>query len=126
MKVLLDTHTFLWAIGDEKRLSPKVSSLLLSSDTWWSVVSLWETLAKVAIGKLSLPQPAGAYLTSKLEFNGVRMLPLSLSHVLRVESLPLHHRDPFDRMLIAQSIEEKWPIITADPWFSRYPVDVIW
>ncbi len=126
MKVLLDTHTFLWAIGDEGRLSPKVARLLLSAETWWSVVSLWETLTKVAIGKLSLPQPAGAYLTRKLEFNGVRILPVSLSHVLRVESLPLHHRDPFDRLLIAQSIEEGWPIITADPWFTRYPVDVIW
>ncbi len=126
MKVLLDTHTFLWAIGDEGRLSPKVARLLLSAETWWSVVSLWETLTKVALGKLSLPQPAGAYLTRKLEFNGVRILPVSLSHVLRVESLPLHHRDPFDRLIIAQSIEERWPIITADPWFNRYPVDVIW
>jgi PIN domain nuclease of toxin-antitoxin system len=126
MKVLLDTHTFLWAIGDEGRLSPRVSSLLVSAETWWSVVSLWETLAKVAIGKFSLPQPAGAYLTRRLELNGVRVLPVTLSHVLRVEELPLHHRDPFDRLLIAQSIEEGWPIITADPWFSRYPVDVIW
>ncbi len=126
MKVLLDTHTFLWAIGDEGRLSPKVARLLLSAETWWSVVSLWETLTKVAIGKLSLPQPAGAYLMRKLEFNGVRILPVSLSHVLRVESLPLHHRDPFDRLLIAQSIEEGWPIITADPWLARYPVEVIW
>ncbi len=89
-------------------------------------MSLWETLTKVALGKLSLPQPAGAYLTRKLEFNGVRILPVSLSHVLRVESLPLHHRDPFDRLIIAQSIEEGWPIITADPWFTRYPVGVIW
>jgi PIN domain nuclease of toxin-antitoxin system len=126
MKVLLDTHTFLWAIEDERRLSPKVRRLLVSADTWWSVVSVWETLAKVAIGKLSLPQPAGAYLTRKLELNGVRVLPVSLSHVLQVESLPLHHRDPFDRLLIAQSIEEGWPIVTADPWFKRYAVDVIW
>ncbi|HEY4841170.1 MAG TPA: type II toxin-antitoxin system VapC family toxin [Terriglobales bacterium] len=56
----------------------------------------------------------------------VRLLPVSLSHVLQVESLPMHHRDPFDRLLIAQSIEEGWPIITDDPWFARYPVDVIW
>jgi PIN domain nuclease of toxin-antitoxin system len=126
MKVLLDTHTFLWAIADERRLSPKARRLIASAETYWSVVSLWETLAKVAIGKIPLPQPAGAYLTRKLEFNGVRVLPVSLSHVLRVESLPLHHRDPFDRLLIAQSIEEGWPIVTADPWFERYPVDVIW
>jgi PIN domain nuclease of toxin-antitoxin system len=126
MKVLLDTHAFLWAIGDEKRLSPKVSRLLLSAEAWWSVASVWEVLAKVAIGKLLLPQPTGAYLTRKLETNGVRVLPVSLSHVLRIESLPLHHRDPFDRLLIAQSIEEGWPIVTADPWFQRYPVEIIW
>ena len=126
MKILLDTHAFLWAIADERRLSPKAHRLIASSETYWSVVSLWETLAKAMIGKIPLPRPAGAYLTRKLEINGVRVLPVSLSHVLRVEELPLHHRDPFDRLLIAQSIEEGWPIITADPWFSRYPVDVIW
>ncbi|MGD1215016.1 MAG: type II toxin-antitoxin system VapC family toxin [Terriglobales bacterium] len=126
MKVLLDTHTFLWAITDERRLSPRARSLLASAESWWSVVSLWEALQKVQVGKLSLPLPAGAFLTSELNSNGVRLLPVSLGHVLRVESLPLHHRDPFDRLLIAQSIEEGWPIITADPWFARYPVDVIW
>jgi PIN domain nuclease of toxin-antitoxin system len=126
VKVLLDTHTFPWAVGDETRLSPNVARLIVSAETCCSDVSLWEALAKVVIGKLTLPEPAGAYLMRKLEVNGVRVLPLSLSHVLRVESLPLHHQDPFDRMLIAQSIEERLPIVTADPWFSRYPVDVIW
>jgi PIN domain nuclease of toxin-antitoxin system len=126
MKVLLDTHTFLWAITDERRLSPKGRSLLGSADLWWSVVSLWEALTKVQIGKLTLPQPAGAFLTSELASNGVRVLPVTLGHVLRVETLPLHHRDPFDRLLIAQSLEEGWPIVTADPQFARYPVEVIW
>lgn len=126
MKVLLDTHTFLWAIAEERRLSPKAKSLMSSAESWWSVVSLWEALAKVAIGKLPLPAPTGPYLMQKLELNGVCVLPVSLSHVLRLESLPLHHRDPFDRLLIAQSIEEGFPIITADPWFARYPVEVIW
>ncbi len=126
MKVLLDTHAFLWAVIDEERLSPRVRSLMASSELWWSVVSLWEAIQKAQIGKLSLPLPAGPFLTGELSSNHVRLLPVNLSHVLRVESLPLHHRDPFDRLLIAQSIEEGWPIITADPWFARYPVDVIW
>jgi PIN domain nuclease of toxin-antitoxin system len=126
MNVLLDTHAFLWAITDERRLSPRARSLMASSDSWWSVVSLWEALQKVQIGKLSLPLPAGSFLTGELSSNHVRLLPVSLSHVLQLESLPLHHRDPFDRMIIAQSIEEGWPIVTADPWFNRYPVDVIW
>jgi len=126
MKVLLDTHTFLWAIIDEKKLSPRVRRVMASSELWWSVVSLWEAIQKAQMGKLSLPLPAGPFLTGELSSNHVRLLPVSLSHVLRVEELPLHHRDPFDRLLVAQSIEEGWPIVTADPWFARYPVDVIW
>ncbi len=126
MKVLLDTHTFIWAITDERRLSPRARSLIASSELWWSVVSLWEAIQKAQVGKLSLQLPAGPFLTGELSSNHVRLLPVSLSHVLRIEELPLHHRDPFDRLLIAQSIEEGWPIITADPWFARYPVDVIW
>lgn len=126
MKVLLDTHAFIWAITDERRLSPRARSVIASAELWWSVVSLWEAIQKAQVGKLSLPLPAGPFLTGELSSNHVRLLPVSLSHVLRVEELPLHHRDPFDRLLIAQSIEEKWPIVTADPWFARYPVDVIW
>ena len=126
MKVLLDTHTFIWAITDERRLSPRARSLIASSELWWSVVSLWEAIQKAQAGKLSLQLPAGPFLTGELRSNHVRLLPVSLSHVLRVEELPLHHRDPFDRLLIAQSIEEGWPIITTDPWFTHYPVDVIW
>jgi PIN domain nuclease of toxin-antitoxin system len=126
MKILLDTHTFLWAVTDEKRLSRRAHDVMASSESWWSVVSLWEALQKARIGKLPLPLPAGPFLTGELSSNHVRLLPVSLSHVLRVEELPLHHRDPFDRLLIAQSIEEGWPIVTSDPWFSRYPVDVIW
>ena len=117
MKVLLDTHTLLWAITDEKRLSPEARRLIASSESWWSVVSLWEAIQEVEAGKLSLPLPAGAFLTSEPSSNGVRLLPVSVGHVLRVESVPLH-RDPFDRLLIAQSIEEGWPIVTADPCSS--------
>jgi len=126
MKVLLDTHAFLWAVTDEARLSPRARNVMDASELWWSVASLWEAIQKAQIGKLSLPLPAGPFLTGELSSSRVRLLPVSLSHVLRVEELPLHHRDPFDRLLIAQSIEEGWPIVTADPWFSRYPVDVIW
>jgi PIN domain nuclease of toxin-antitoxin system len=126
MKVLLDTHTFLWAVADENRLSTRVRSLMASAELWWSVVSLWEAIQKAQLGELSLPLPAGPFLAGELSANHVRLLPVSLSHVLRVEALPLHHRDPFDRILIAQSIEEGWPIVTADPWFARYPVEVIW
>ena len=126
MKVLLDTHVFIWALIDETRLSPPARRLISSSELWWSVVSLWEAIQKAQLGKLSVPLPAGSFLTGELRSHQVQLLPVSLGHVLRVESLPLHHRDPFDRLLIAQSIEEGWPIVTADPLFARYPVEVIW
>ena len=119
MKVLLDTHTFLWAVTDEARLSPRARNVMDASELWWSVVSLWEAIQTAQIGKL--PLPAGPFLTGELSSNHVRLLPVSLSHVLRVEGLPLHHRDAFDRLLIAQSIEQGWPIVTADPRFARYP-----
>jgi len=127
MKALLDTHTFLWAIADEGKLSRRAQQIYTdSNDLWLSVASLWEILIKVQAGKLLLPQPAGSYLVRKLSQNRIEVLPITLDHVLKTESLPFHHRDPFDRVIIAQGIKEKWPIVTADPWFARYPVDAIW
>lgn len=126
MKVLLDTHTFLWGIGDPGRLSSKARQLIASSECFWSIASIWETLIKVQLGKLPLPLPAGEYLVSQMRMNGVGVLHIRLEHVLRLEELKSHHGDPFDRMLIAQSIEEGCPIITADTVFKKYPVRVIW
>ena len=90
------------------------------------MASIWEVLIKVRIGKLPLPVPAGNYLTAKMSANGVGVLSIKLEHVLQIEKLQLHHRDPFDRILIAQSLQEGWPIITSDPVFKRYPIRVIW
>jgi PIN domain nuclease of toxin-antitoxin system len=127
MKALLDTHTFLWAIAEEGKLSRRAQQIYTgSNDLWLSVASLWEILIKVQAGKLLLPQPAGPYLVRKLSQNRIEVLPITLDHVLKTETLPFHHRDPFDRVIIAQGIKEKWPIVTADPWFARYAVDVIW
>ncbi len=127
MKALLDTHTFLWAIADERRLSRRAQQVYTGPhDLWLSVASVWEILIKMQAGRLPLPSPSGPYLVKELAKNRIEVLPIALDHVLRVESLPPHHRDPFDRLLIAQSIEEGWPIITADPLFDRYPVEVIW
>jgi len=126
MRVLLDTHTFLWGLTEADKLSAVARRTIASSETFLSAASIWEALIKVQAGKLLLPLPAGEYLTSKMRANGVSVLPVKLEHVLRIESLELHHRDPFDRMLIAQSLEEGWPIITADPVFRDYPIRVIW
>ncbi len=127
MKAILDTHTFLWAIAEEGKLSRRAQQIYTGpNDLWLSVASVWEILIKVQAGRLPLPEPSGPYLVKELAKNRIEVLPITLDHVLRTEALPLHHRDPFDRLLIAQSIEEGWPIITTDPWFARYPVDVIW
>jgi PIN domain nuclease of toxin-antitoxin system len=127
MKALLDTHTFLWAIAEDKKLSRRARELFVGpSDLWLSVASIWEIMIKVQSSRLPLPSPTGPYVVRKLAENRIDVLPISLDHVLRIEGLPLHHRDPFDRILIAQSLEENLPLITADPVFDRYPIQLIW
>lgn len=128
MKLLLDTHTFLWAISNDPRLSDRAQNLFISArnELYFSVVSVWEVLTKVQIGKLDLPRPVGAYLTDQLTQNNTYVLGLSFEHVLRLEALPLHHRDPFDRILVAQSLEEDLPIVTADPLLAKYSANLIW
>ena len=126
MKILLDTSIFLWGLSAPEKLSVTARKAVASSERLLSVASIWEVLIKVRIGKLPLPAPAGDYLTTQMRANGVSVLSIKLAHVLQIERLQLHHRDPFDRMLIAQGIEEDLPIVTADPAFSRYPVEVIW
>jgi len=126
MKVLIDTHVLLWGIEDAAKVSDRVRTLLPSADVWISVASLWEIMTKVQIGKLILPTPVGDYLAVKLRMNGVSVLPLTFAHVRQLEGLPLHHRDPFDRILIAQSLEENLPLVTADQQFEKYAVKLIW
>ena len=127
MRALLDTHTFLWAISEDDRMSQRARDIFTGpGDLSLSMVSIWEILIKVQTGKLNLPQPTGSYVLSQLVGNRIETLPVSLNHLLAFERLPMHHRDPFDRMLIAQSIEEGWPIVTADRYFKKYPVRVIW
>ena len=126
MKVLIDTHVFLWGLTQESRLPPKIRSLLPQSDLWISVAGVWEIITKTQVGKLALPSPVGPFLTAKLAANGVSVLHVTLDHVLRIDNMELHHRDPFDRILIAQSMEESLPIVTADPLFQKYPVELIW
>ena len=126
MKAILDTSTFLWGLSAPEKLSLAARNAVASSERFLSVASIWEVLIKVRSGKLPLPVPAGNYLTAKMTANGVRVLSIKLEHVLEIEKLQLHHRDPFDRILIAQSLQEGWPIITADPVFKQYPIRVIW
>jgi PIN domain nuclease of toxin-antitoxin system len=127
MKALLDTHTFLWAISGNEKLSRRAGQIFVApNDLWLSVASVWEILTKVQIGKMPLPRPTGPYLVKKCAENRIEVLPVKLDHVLKIETLPMHHRDPFDRILIAQSLEENLPLITSDAVFNRYDLEVIW
>ena len=127
MKALLDTHAFLWAISGNEKLSRRAAEVFAGpSDLWLSVASIWEVLIKVQIGRMSLPKPAGPYVVKRLAENRIETLPISRDHVLRIEALPMHHNDPFDRILIAQSMEEKLPLVSSDTVFERYGVQLIW
>jgi PIN domain nuclease of toxin-antitoxin system len=127
MKAILDTHAFLWALAGDARMSRHARDVFAgSTDLLLSIASIWEILIKVQSGKLNFPRPAGPYVLSRLAENRIKTLPISIDHLLALERLPMHHRDPFDRMLIAQSMEEDWPIITADPVFKQYAIRVIW
>ena len=128
MKLLLDTHTFLWWNEASPRLSKK--ALVLLSDPantlLLSVVSAWELVLKTQTGKLRLPESLNVYVPTRMAHYAMHALPVSLAHALASESLPLHHRDPFDRLLIAQAAIEGVPIVTADPEFRRYAIKVVW
>jgi len=127
MKAILDTHAFLWALSGDRRMSDQSRKIFAgSTDLLLSLASVWEILIKVQSGKLNLPAPVGRYVIRKLAENRIEILPISVDHLLAFERLPMHHRDPFDRMLIAQSLEEKLPVVTADRIFTRYAIEVIW
>ncbi len=127
MRLLLDTHTFLWFIDDSPRLSGRAKALLESDvDLLLSVGSLWELAIKVSVGKLTLAQPYDSFVQQQLTDNDIEILPISVAHLGLVITLPFHHRDPFDRLLIAQAIAEKMHIISVDGEFDAYPIKRIW
>jgi len=128
VKILLDTHAFLWWIRDDPRLSRRARELVTSgrNELFLSVTCVWEILTKTQTGKLRLAESAQKFVTEQLTANNIQVLPLTLDHVFRLEQLPLHHRDPFDRILIAQSLEEEFPILSADPLLKNYSATLLW
>ncbi|TYQ23298.1 type II toxin-antitoxin system VapC family toxin [Pseudanabaena sp. UWO311] len=129
MKLLIDTHCWLWWFAQPERLSEEVIACLVdeANEVWFSVASVWEMGIKVAIGKLPLPEPVDSYISSRMVQLGARSLDISVNHALQAAALPLHHRDPFDRMLIAQAQLENMTIVTADHMFSQYKdVSILW
>ena len=127
-KILLDTHVWLWWFLEPKRLSSQAVRLMEDTDTtlFLSAASSWEIAIKYALKKLRLPESPGRYIPTRLERGAVTALPIEHAHALRVAELPHHHRDPFDRLLIAQAQLEGATVATADPRFLLYEVDVLW
>ena len=128
MRVLLDTCAFLWFIGGSERLSRPARDLMEDFDNrlYLSLASLWEIAIKITIGKLELAQPFDPLIPQQIEVHQIRLLQIHPDHLSRLLDLPLHHRDPFDRLIIAQAICERLPIISCDRAYPAYPVELIW
>jgi PIN domain nuclease of toxin-antitoxin system len=122
ISVLLDTHVFLWLQTTPERLSEDVLALLRHSETsvYLSAASSWELAIKQASGKIALPVEAARYVPARMQASGVLGLPITHAHALAAGALPMHHRDPFDRMLVAQSTLEAMSIVTADAAIAAY------
>ncbi len=127
MKLLLDTHALLWSATDPDRLTPDARAALEdgSHDVLVSIVTVWEIAIKQSLGKLDLARPAERWLPDVLTRTGFEVAELSLSAALRVRSLAWHHRDPFDRLLIAQALDDGFTIVTRDEMFGAYGVPVL-
>lgn len=128
MRVLLDTHVFLWWIEGDAGLSRKANRTIAdpTNECLLSLASCWEMATKISLGKLKLPGVMERFIPEQLAVNAFRQLDIEFKHVARVAALPFHHKDPFDRLLVAQALEERLPIVSADRVFRRYGVQRVW
>lgn len=127
MKLLLDTHAFIWFMTGDPRLSPRVKQEMENEDAevYLSAASVWEIAIKSGLGRLALPVPVEDYLAEKRE-QGLREMSVGWNHAAAVAKLPLHHRDPFDRLLVAQSLVEDIPLASSDPELAPYGIKIVW
>lgn len=128
MKLLLDTQAFLWFITDNPRLSATVSSAIEdpANTIHVSLASAWEIAIKTSLGKLIVAEPISVLLPRELNRNGFHSLPIELAHIIAIADLPFHHRDPFDRLLIAQAMVEQLTVASSDAAFDPYPISRLW
>jgi PIN domain nuclease of toxin-antitoxin system len=127
VRLLLDTHAFLWWTTDDPRLPDATREAVAGAGrVVFSAASGWELAIKVATGRLTLPGPVDRFVTAQLALNAFEVLPVSLRHALGVASLPAVHTDPFDRLLVSQALAEGMTIVTADRRIAGYPVEVLW
>ena len=128
MRLLLDTHSWLWWLVEPERLSKTAQEAIVAFDNelLLSVASIWEIGIKYKANKLKLPQTPEILIPQQMQIDGIDTLSITASHALKAAALPLHHKDPFDRMLIAQTQLEKIVILTNDIAFTYYDVDTLW
>ena len=128
MKLLLDTHTFIWWDSEPQRLSQQVLNICQDPENVLlaSVASLWEMQIKLQLGKLELNKPLAELVSGQQEINKIDILDVKLEHVLALAKLPSHHKDPFDRLLIAQADIEEAILVSKDQIFTEYEVKVVW
>lgn len=129
MKLLVDTQCWLWWFAQPERLSEEAIAHIAdeANELWFSVASIWEIGIKAAIGKLSLPEPIDRYISSRMVQLRTQSLEITATHALQAAALPLHHRDPFDRMLIAQAQLGNMTLVSADAMFRQYSdVSILW
>lgn len=127
MKYLLDTHAFIWWDSEPSKLSVQVLAICQDPTNilFLSIASIWEMQIKSQLGKLTLLVPLATVIERQFA-NRIGALPISIPHIHGLEGLPSHHRDPFDRMLVAQARVDEMPILSCDPKIAQYPVSVIW
>jgi PIN domain nuclease of toxin-antitoxin system len=127
MSLLVDTHAFLWFMTGDRRLSRSARRAIEESDGgWWlSAASVWELAIKSSLGRLTLPASVDEYFSEKVQ-QGLRVLSVDWTHAASVERLPWHHRDPFDRLIVAQAQSESLSVVTKDPAFARYGIRIVW
>lgn len=128
MRLLLDTHVFLWWILEDRRLSQSAESLIrdTGNDLILSAVSGWEIAIKTSLGRLSLPADPSTFIPDQIRLNDLSTMDVRMHHTLAVHNLPPHHADPFDRLLVAQSVTERVPLLTRDAAFAQYDIETIW
>jgi len=128
MTLLLDTHSFLWFAAGSSQMSAKARALIEdpANDKFLSLASLWEMAIKISLGKLKIDAPFEEFIHRQLRINGFEMFDIRFDHIAKIISLPLHHRDPFDRLLISQSLVEQIPIVSIDSIFDSYGVQRLW
>jgi PIN domain nuclease of toxin-antitoxin system len=128
MRLLIDAHTFLWFVWDDLQLGANARALIVNptNQKLISTVTFWEIAIKVSIGKLELGEPYRAFVHREINRNNFDILSVSVDHAAAVSILPFHHRDPFDRMLVAQAIVEQIPVVSGDPAFDAYAITRLW